>query len=407
MRALWRRPLVKAVVEAGFGKAAMPSAKSIHIMHVVRRGFADGGMENGIVNVTNRLPDNYRVSICALDSQETFSSRITRPDSEFHLLPKLGSGIDWALVRRLAKLFRSSKTDLVHSHNWGTFLYAVLAAKLAGVRIIHGEHGKNEGEIDSESAVKYWAKSILGRRVDRLVTVSQVLASEWASYGVPASKIQWIPNGVDTERFRPRADQIDCRRKFGLPEDGRIIGSVGRLDALKNYEVLVAAFARLAPNFPDMHLALLGKGPAEQNLRNVAEQLGVSKKVYFLGHRHDPENFLAALNIFALPSKFEGMSNVVLEAMASGLPVVCADLPCHHEVFEAEKEGVLVTPCTAGTMAEALANLCDIAERRQYLSVAARKKVLAKFSIVEMVSEYERIYTQSVETSSVFHFRRT
>jgi sugar transferase (PEP-CTERM/EpsH1 system associated) len=384
---------VKAVVEAGLGKAPVAGAKAMHIMHVVRRGFADGGMENGIVNVTNRLlPDRYRVSICALDSQETFSPRVTRADSEYHLLPKLGSGIDWGLVRRLAKLFRDSKTDLVHSHNWGTFLYAVLAAKLAGVRIIHGEHGKNEGEIDNEGAAKYWAKSILGRRVDQLVTVSQVLASEWEKYGVPARKVQWIPNGVDTERFRPRADKIDCRRMFGLPENCQIIGSVGRLDALKNYEVLVAAFAKLAPKIPDLHLALLGKGPAEQNLRSMAEESGVSNRIFFLGHKPDPENFLAALDIFVLPSKFEGMSNVVLEAMASGLPVICADLPCHHEVFEAGKEGVLVSPCTVDNFAQQLEVLCRDKDRRRELGSYAREKILARFSITRMVSDYEQLY---------------
>lgn len=384
---------MKAVVEAAFGKATS-GAKPIHIMHVVRRGFADGGMENGIVNVANRLPaDSYRVSICALDSQETFSSRISRTDSEYHLLPKLGSGIDWGLVHRLAKLFRSSNTDLVHSHNWGTFLYAVLAAKLAGVRIIHGEHGKNEGEIDNESAVKYWTKSLLGRRVDRLVTVSRVLASEWEKYGVPASKIQWIPNGVDTERFRPRTDRSDCRRLFGIPENGQIIGSVGRLDALKSYEVLVAAFAKLAPKFPELYLALLGKGPSEQNLRNLAEELGVSKKVFLLGHRPNPEDFLAAIDIFALPSKFEGMSNVVLEAMSSGLPVVCADLPCHHEVFEPEKEGFIVEASTDLEMAEVLARLCRDAELGNRIALAGRNKVLNLFSIRTMVSGYQKLYS--------------
>ena len=175
--------------------------RAIHLMHVVRRGFAGGGMENGVVNVSNRLPSRYVVSICALDSTETFSERISRLDSRFFLLPKLGEGIDWNLVRRLSKLIRLEKVDLVHSHNWGTFLYAVLAAKWAGVPIVHGEHGKNERELDKESWPKSWTKSVLGRQVDQLVTVSQALAIEWEAYGIPKNKIQWIPNGVDTNLF--------------------------------------------------------------------------------------------------------------------------------------------------------------------------------------------------------------
>src|SRR4051812_24603928 len=163
----------------------------MHAMHVVRKGQATGGMENGIVNVANRLPSDFKVSVCALDSEETFSSRITRPDSEYHLIPKRGRGIDWRLIRKLARLFRASKVDVVHSHNWGTFIYAVLAAKMARVPIIHGEHGKNPEEMGKEPRAKRMTKSSLGKRVDVLATVSNSIAKEWEAYGVPRSKIRW------------------------------------------------------------------------------------------------------------------------------------------------------------------------------------------------------------------------
>src|SRR4051794_34375174 len=126
---------------------ATNDGRRIHVLHVVRRGFAGGGMENGIVNVANRLGrDRYKISLCALDSSETFSQNIRRDDSQFYLLPLKKTGVDWGLIRRLANVIRRSKADLVHSHNWGTFFYAVTAAKHAGVAILHGEHGKNPGE---------------------------------------------------------------------------------------------------------------------------------------------------------------------------------------------------------------------------------------------------------------------
>jgi sugar transferase (PEP-CTERM/EpsH1 system associated) len=369
------------------------NGEPIHVMHVVRRGFAGGGMENGIVNVANRLSaERYRVSVCALDSSETFSQRIRRSDSEFHLLPKYGEGIDWGLVWRLALLLRRTKPHLLHSHNWGTFLYAVLAARLARVPVIHGEHGKNFGELGPESRPKQWSKSILGPRLNRLVTVSKVLADEWAGYGVPPDKIQHIPNGVDTERFRPRLDTAECRHKFGLPEDGILVGSVGRMDEFKNYGVLISAFASIASEFPDMHVALLGDGPDERSLRAKTQELGVERRVFFLGRHLDSENFLAALDIFALPSKTEGMSNVLLEAMASGLPVVCDDLPCHREVFQADREGLVVSPCIAGTLAGRLAELYRNPPLRRVLGAAAREKVLSCFRIARMVSDYDRLY---------------
>jgi sugar transferase (PEP-CTERM/EpsH1 system associated) len=369
------------------------SAGRVHVLHVVRHGLAAGGMENGIINVANALPaDRFRVSVCALDSRQTFSERIRRSDAEYFLLPKVGGGIHWKLVWRLSRLLRRSGIDVVHSHNWGSFLYAVLAAKLAGVPVIHGEHGKNAGELDERNRPKRWTKSQLGRRVDRLVTVSRAIADEWAGYGVPEEKILWIPNGVDVERFRPRDDKRLHRRNFGLPEDGLLLGTVSRLDPIKNYEVLLAAFARLAQEFPGCHLAFLGDGPSEQTLRAQAHSLGLADRIYWLGRRPDPENFLPALDVFALPSKSEGMSNVVLEAMASGLPVVAADLPAHREVFEPDREGILVSPCTADALAQSLAGLMKNPEQRQALGRAARHKVLARFNLTRMISDYERLY---------------
>ena len=368
-------------------------ARPFHIVHVVRRGRAEGGMENGVVNVTNRLPvDRYRVSICALDSEETFSSRIQRPGAEFFLLPKTGDGIDWGLVLRLARLLRRCRADLVHSHNWGTFLYSVLAAKLAGVPIVHGEHGKNIGEIDGDGAAKRMVKRTLGRRVERIVAVCQSIADEWIAYGIPKEKVQSISNGVDTSRFRPCEDTREFRKQFELPESAFLVGSIGRLDELKNYDVLIAALGQLKDSLPEVHVAVLGDGARKDRLKHLAEEYGVAERVHLLGFRNRPESFLAALDVFALPSKYEGMSNVVLEAMSSGLPLVCSDLPSHREVFSPGLEGEIVSPSTAELWAHKVSELYRRPERRHGLGVAARAKVVEKFSIEKMVRDYDRLY---------------
>jgi sugar transferase (PEP-CTERM/EpsH1 system associated) len=367
----------------------------LHVMHVVRKGLAGGGMENGVINVTNGLPaGRFRISICALDFQETFSERIRQPDAAYYLLPKEGEGLQWSLVWRLARLFRHTRVDVVHSHNWGTFLYSVLAAKLARVPIIHGEHGKNLGELNEVNRPKLLAKRLLGPRVDRLVTVSQAIAAEWAGHGVPKGKIEWIPNGVDLNRFQPRPASAILRREFGLSETGLLIGSVGRFDPIKRYEVLIEAFAGLAARFPESMLALLGDGPKEPELRALADGLGLSGRVVWLGRRPNPENFLPALDLFVLPSVSEGMSNVVLEAMACGLPVICADLPGHREVFQPGSEGMVVSPCDPPTLGAALAELLENPKRRESLGAAARKRAVERFDLRRMVSDYERLYDE-------------
>jgi len=359
-------------------------------------------MENGIINVANRLPrDRYKVSLCALDSSETFSERFEAKDAEFYLVPPKRAGIDWSLIPRLAKVFRRSGADVIHSHNWGTFLYAVLAAKRARVPIIHGEHGKNPGELEGEGRFKRLAKSVLGKRVDRVVTVSREIATEWAAYGIPSSKIVNIPNGVDESRFRPRTDGREQRRRYGLPEKAFIVGSIGRLDELKNYDVLIEALAMMAGDHPDVCVALLGDGPRMEHLRAMAARLGVQDRTYFLGRHPDPENFLAALDVFALPSKTEGMSNVVLEAMASGLPLICANLPCHGEVFEAGKEGVTVDPCDPAGWAAEIGRLQHSVEILSALAESARRKVLQRFGLVRMVNDYGNEYASAFGFPSV------
>lgn len=367
-------------------------------MHVVRTGFAGGGMENGIINVANRLPaDEYKISVCALDKAETFSQRIQRKSSEYYLVPPARSGVDSTLVWRLARLLRQSKADVVHSHNWGTFLYAILAAKLARVPVIHGEHGKNPGEFGRESRLRRWTKRLLGPKVDRLVTVSSAIAAEWIDYGVPERRIRNIPNGVDVERFCPGLISGEERQAYGLAPDGFLFGSVGRLDSLKNYEFLISSFARIASQLPGSRLALLGDGPCKDQLQQKIDELRLTDTVYLVGRRPDPENFLRLLDMFVLPSKYEGMSNVVLEAMATGLTVVCADLPSHREVFEPDREGVIVSPFTPENLAETLVCLVHNRERCRALGLAAREKVLKRFSLARMVSDYERLYAGYLE----------
>lgn len=368
--------------------------RQIHVVHVVRRGRAEGGMENGIVNVTNRLPVEFRVSIIALDSEQTFSSRIERPGTEYFTLPKQGSGIDWQLIWRLAQRLRTSEADLVHSHNWGTFIYSGLAAKLARIPIVHGEHGKNLGEVEGDGKAKRITKKILGRRTNQIVTVCQAIAEEWISYGVPAQKISCLPNGVDIDRFCPGNKKLDFREEFGIPSSAFLVGSVGRLDELKNYGVLIEALGILKDLIPEMHVAVLGDGPLRAQLAEQAASLGVADRTHLLGFRKQSEKFLAGLDIFVLPSKSEGMSNVVLEAMATGLAVICADLPSHHEIFQPGVEGEMLEPCMGIALANAIENLYRNPERRTAMALTARAKIVSKFSIERMVGDYARLYRQ-------------
>ena len=136
-------------------------------MHIVRAGTFGAGMEAGIVNVSTRLPEDFRVSLCALAPLQTFSDFLKRPGTQFFTLPpRRPDGVDWMLVPRLARLFRQAEVDLVHSHTWGTFLYSVLAARLSGTAITHGEYGKHSFERTEHNPAR-------GRRADQKYQLTQ------------------------------------------------------------------------------------------------------------------------------------------------------------------------------------------------------------------------------------------
>jgi sugar transferase (PEP-CTERM/EpsH1 system associated) len=366
----------------------------IHLMHTVRSGWG-AGMEGGIVNVCNRLPEEFRVSICAIAPEEAFSDFIKRPGSQFFTLPPhRREGVDWALVPRLARLFRRTKVDLVHSHTWGTFLYSVLAARLTGTAIIHGEHGKNMFELTEHNPAKTWARRLLGPRVNRMVTVSDDLRREWIErYRIPERKIVWIPNGVDVTRFRPDpADRAAARRHFGLPESGFMIGSVGRLDPIKNYRLLIDAARIVLAKQEQVAFTVLGDGPCQQELERQAADLGIAGHVHLLGRRYESPRFLQTLDVFVLPSISEGMSNSVIEALATGLPVVCPALPTHREVISAGVDGILIENFTSETLAETLLHLLDDEAERLRLSRAARETACRQFSLQRMVDRHASLY---------------
>lgn len=368
-----------------------------HLLHIVRVGYAGGGMERGIINVTNRLPEGFRVSLCALSPEETFSQLITRPGTQYFTLPpQKSSGIDWGLVPRLAKLFRDQKVDLVHSHGWGTFLYSVLAARLARTPIIHGEHGKNYFELGKQNRARSWAQRLLGRRVDRLVTVSEDLRREWVGqFHIPEAKAVWIPNGVDVARFQPKPeDRAAARRHFGLPESAFLVGSVGRLDPIKNYRLLMDAAKIVLATQANAAFTILGEGPCEQDLRRQVAELGIADRVHLLGWRQESPRFLQALDVFVLPSISEGMSNSLIEAMASGLPTVCPALDTHREVVTPGVDGILMEDFTKDSLAEVLLNLLRDDSARLRLAHEARETACRRFALERMVERHVQLYRE-------------
>ena len=367
----------------------------VHVHHVLL-SLEPGGLENGVVNVVNGLdPARFRSSVCCLKSSGPFAARIRRDDVQVHSMGH-GRGNDWRLPFRLARLFRATRTDIVHTRNAEAFFYAGMGARLAGIPVLlHSEHGRTF----NDRAVRLYAQRLLSRWADGIFAVSGTLRDDLVRHvGLPPSRVDVLHNGVDRSRFGG-ADRECARRLLGLDAGSLVVGSVGRLVAVKNYALLLKAFAALRRD--DAVLLLAGDGPERPALEQLVQGLGLASSVRLLGHRDDVPAVLAALDVFALSSRSEGMSNTLLEAMAAGLPIVATRVGGNAEIVRDGVDGLLVDDDDAPGFAHALRGLAEHAGRRAAMGAAGRERVATEFSIEAMVERYARYYLTHLERARV------
>jgi glycosyltransferase involved in cell wall biosynthesis len=297
---------------------------------------------------------------------------------------------DPTLPLRLSRQLRRRPIDILHTHSWGTLVEGALAATLARVpTVVHGEHGLLESHR-RHIAVQRW----LWPRTDQLLAVSAQLANQMSQLvNLPRQKIEVVLNGVDTERFHSEYEvQADHRAYFGLPATGQLIGTVARLVPVKNCLGLLHAVAKLRLEGIRVAVALAGDGPLRGELMQTAHELQISDAVHFLGDVADVDRFYRAIDIFVLNSHSEGMSNTILEAMASGLPVVATDVGSNSELIAAERTGIIVPAGDVVQLADALAGLIRRPARCRALGIAARRRAVDEYSLDRMVQNYESVY---------------
>ena len=293
---------------------------------------------------------------------------------------------------RMARLFRKLRPDIVHTRNW-TCIDAIIGARLAGVPVvIHGEHGRDAADPEGRNPRRKQIRRILAPFVTEFVTVSRDLA-RWLveEVRVPARKVRTIYNGVDTERYA-RGDRAAARHALGIPGDWAVAGTVGRLDPVKDQAGLIRAFAQTRTG--KSALVIAGDGPSRQQLEAVVKELAVGHRVRLLGERSDVPTILRALDVFVLPSLGEGISNAILEAMATGLPVIATRVGGNGELVSDGMTGRLVEPRCPGALAEALTAYFENPARARAHGAAGRERAVDEFGLERMLAGYAALYRQ-------------
>src|SRR5208283_961192 len=304
--------------------------KPIHIIHLLP-SLDIGGMENGVVNLVNTIDlTQFSTSICCLNFAGAMADRISPGRARIVTLGQK-SGRSYTLPLKMMALFSRLKADIIHTHNYYSGIYGIPAAKMLRIPVVHGEHGfdcsHESGEIDNKKKEK-----LLCRLADHILCVSPSLKDVICNnFKIKSEKVSVITNGVDFEKYASCTDTKNVRKKLGIDDDKIVIGSVGRLNHIKNYTLLINAVALLSAK-ERVAVLLVGDGPERERLHASAKDSGIADNLIITGARTDIPDMLSVMDFFVLPSLLEGMSNSILEAMCAGLPVVASNVGGNPEL---------------------------------------------------------------------------
>ena len=373
------------------------------VAHIIY-ALGTGGLENGLVNIINRAPrKRYRHAIICLTDADDFASRITAPGVEIIQLHKK-PGHDIRLYWRLLKTLKRLKPVIVHTRNLTSLEMQALTFFLPGVRRIHGEHGRDIHDLDGSNRKYNFLRKVFRPFIHCYIAVSHDLG-QWLKtvVGVPSEKVKQIYNGVDIERFLPAAHKNAALLPANfLPRDAIVIGAVGRIAEVKNQRSLILAVDQVLKAKPELvdrlRVMLVGDGPLLAGIKTLVSDLRLSDIIWLPGDRTDIPQLLQQMDIFVLPSLAEGVSNTVLEAMATGLPVIATRVGGNPELVEEDVNGLLADVDDSQQLAKALLKLIEQPELRQGLGQQGLKKVSETFNWQKTVAQYLAVYDEVLQT---------
>jgi sugar transferase (PEP-CTERM/EpsH1 system associated) len=352
-----------------------------------------GGLETLLVDCINRMPaERYRHAVVCLTRYTEFADKITRPGVELYALGK-PPGLGLSTHLKFFALMRRLRPAIVHTYNLSALEYAFTAA-LAGVPVrVHAEHGRDASDPEGTNRKHNFLRRRVAPFVDRFVPVSDDL-NRWLDkvVGIPAAKTQFIKNGVDTDKFALPA----AAGPSPWSHEDFVIGTVARVQDIKNHRALVEAFVRLREMMPAqrdrLKLSIVGDGPLLPSLRAQVAAAGLEDAVWLPGARTDIPAVLQSFSLFALPSLAEGTPVSLLEAMASGLPVVASRVGGIPEVVTEGEHGALVPAGDVGALAAALARYSSDPALARTHGAAGRIRVEQRFSMRAMLTAYTGLY---------------
>jgi len=366
----------------------------------VTTALALGGAETQVVHLAIRLKSrNWDVRVISLMPPRAYVVEMQAAGVSVFSLDIKRKVPDPRPFLRLARLIRVWRPEIVHSHMVHANILARIVRPLVRVPVlVCTAHTIDERGRKGSGRLREFLYRLTDPFCDLTTQVSQAGLERYVRVGaVPRHKIRYIPNGVDTERFKPNfEDHLKVRKELGV--DGFVWLAVGRFDPPKDYPNMLQAFARVVHKYSNTILLIAGDGPLRETMENMARELGVEKYVKFLGIRRDIPQLMNAADAYVMSSSWEGMPMVLLEASATGLPIVATDVGGNREVVLDGITGFLVPPRNPEALAEAMLRMMDLPEeKRREMGKAARKHIEENFSLDRVVDMWEALYKELLE----------
>jgi glycosyltransferase involved in cell wall biosynthesis len=361
------------------------------VLHVIYSLF-QGGAERHVETIATTPSEKYDHLVCSLTSGDDPAENMKSAGIPVFLLEKKFRG-DIRVLPLLSRLIKQKKVDILHLHNppgslWGTLATVFSHSSIPIIRTEHTPYIPSNYPL-----VHRFLHSYLNRRSEKIICVSDhVRESFIASFHRWKEKYITIHNGILINNFRTSLSREECRTRFKLPKDAKIMGTIGRLTQVKNHASLIKVLHAIRQEFKSIHLAILGEGKLKSTLRELAADFGVSDSVSFLDPTDHIEIFLGALDLFILPSRREGLPLVVLEAMAAGIPTVASSVGGIPEIISNGHNGYLIHPHNLDEIAGKVSELLKDRERANTLAYRGKETIRDRFSADTMIPEIEKVY---------------
>ncbi len=357
------------------------------------------GAEKQMVLLAKGLPrDRFRVEVAALTRLGPLKAELDEAGVPVTLIGKRFK-VDPLALGRLTRFLKEKRFDVVQTWIYAADTYGRVAAHQAKVPVV----------VTSEMAVDLWkgrselaVDRFLARWTDRVMGNSNAVVAFYQKAGIPAEKLAMIPSGIGSEE-PPAVDPAEVRAGLGLSVDAPLVLFVGRLAEQKGVDTLISALDLLQHVRPDVRALIVGEGPLRPRLEETARafRLFEDRRVSFLGHREDVPRLLAAADLLVLPSLYEGLPNVVLEAMRFRKPVVATAAPGTTEVVEDGVTGLLVPLRDPPALTQAIRRVIEDPELARGLGEAGRARVEAEFGVTLMVERFASLYEQLAREKGV------